>query len=131
MTGFLSGWLAFSLIPVTAVAGWSLRRFVRGSLAARMRPHFALGYAALALALLHLSSYMGAMRGANASGLWFATLATLALVLQALLGSNLQSPGLYRLPLRRWHLGVFIVALTLAGLHVVYDAAWSPVAVAR
>ncbi|HEX3369212.1 MAG TPA: hypothetical protein VHS56_06520, partial [Candidatus Cybelea sp.] len=93
MTGLLSGWAALALIPLTAIVGWLFRRLARGRFALRMRPHYVLGYAALGLALIHLMSYLGGMQGANATGLWFATLATAVLALQALLGSNLQSPG--------------------------------------
>lgn len=131
MTGLLSGWAALALIPLTAIAGWLFRRLARGRFALRMRPHYVLGYAVLGLALIHLMSYLGGMQGANATGLWLATLATAVLTLQALLGSNLQSPGLYRVSLRRWHLTAFVAALALASLHVAYTAAWSPLSIAR
>ena len=104
-----------------------LRRFARGRFVVRMRPHYVLGYGALALAIVHLSSSMGGMGGANATGIWLATLAIFALGIQAFIGTNLQSPGLYRLPLRRWHLVVFTCAAIFAVAHVAYNAPWSPI----
>ena len=127
MIGFASGWLALFLIPLTAGLGWLLRRFARGRFTVRMRPHYFLGYAALVLTLVHLSESMGGMGGANPTGIWLATLATLALGVQALVGTNLQSPGLYRVALRRWHLVAFAGAFVFAAGHVAYNAPWSPV----
>ena len=88
-----------------------------------MRPHFVFGYAALAFTLVHLSLSMGSMRGADSTGIWLATLALLALGLQALLGTNLQSPGAYRVPLRRWHLVLFVAIAALAIGHVALNSA--------
>ncbi|HEU5478547.1 MAG TPA: hypothetical protein VFU90_01885, partial [Candidatus Tumulicola sp.] len=79
MTAELSGWTAVALVPLTAVAGWMLRRLGRGALARRMRPHFVLGYAALAAALVHMTWSMGSMGGANTRGIWLAIFALLAL----------------------------------------------------
>src|ERR1700722_8135331 len=102
--GAIAGWVALASVPCAALAAWILRHFVRGAFVRRMRLHFVFGYAALALAIVHLSLTMGSMRGADSTGIWLATLALLALGLQVLVGTNLQAPGTSRVPLRRWHL---------------------------
>jgi hypothetical protein len=119
--GPASGWTAFALVPVAAVAGVVMRRFLRGRLVIRMRPHYVIGYAALGFAVVHVSLSMGGMAGADATGIWMASAALLGLCWQALLGTNLQSPGDYRRPLRRWHLVTFAAVLVLAGGHVMLD----------
>jgi hypothetical protein len=123
--GALSGWIALACVPVAAVAAWALRRFSRGAFVRRMRPHFVFGYAALAFAIVHLSLTTSAMGGANTTGIWLATLALLALALQALVGSNLQSPGAYRVPLRTWHLLLFVAIAVLAIGHVALNSSMS------
>ena len=87
-----------------------------------MRPHAIVGYAALALTIVHLSGSMGAMGGANATGIWLATFGVVGLTIQVLLGSNLQSPGGYRLELHRWHVTVFVAVLLLALGHVALNS---------
>ena len=86
-----------------------------------MRPHYVIGYAALALAVLHLSLSTGSMAGADTTGIWLATIALVGLGWQALLGSNLQWPGGYRAALRRWHLGTFAAVLLLAIGHAMLN----------
>ena len=122
MTGPLSGWIALLLVPLTGIVAWVLHRFVRGGFVRRMRPHFVLGYAALAVAFVHMWTSMGGMQGANTTGIWLGTLALLALGLQALIGANLQSPGAYRLPLRRWHLLTFAAVAAFALGHVAFNS---------
>lgn len=115
----LSGWIALGLIPVTAGTAWFLRRFARGTFVVRMRPHFFLGYASLAFAVAHLFTSMGDVGSSgNGFGLWLAALAFAGLAIQSFVGTNLQSPGIFRKPLRRWHTAVFAVVLLLAGGHV-------------
>jgi hypothetical protein len=116
--GPATGWIALVLIPFAAAGGWIARRFVKGPVRSRMRPHYLLGYGALALALVHLSTSMGSMAGANSTGIWLATLALLGLGWQALIGSNLQSPGGYRVALRRWHLVTFAAVALFAVGHI-------------
>ena len=123
MTGALAGWIALAAVPSAGLAGWLLRRFAHGLLARRMRPHFVVGYAALVCAFAHMMFSMGSMHGADSTGIWLATLALLALGLQVLLGSNLQSPGAYRIPLRRWHLVAFAAVMILAAGHVALNSA--------
>ena len=111
MTGPASGWLSLSLVPVVAALGWVLRRYVKRAFAARMRLHYVLGYAALGVATIHVFASMPSMGGTSSTGIWLATLALLGLIWQALLGSNLQSPGSYRTTLRGWHVVTFVVVL--------------------
>ena len=96
MTGPATGWLALALLPIVAALGWVLRRYVKRAFAARMRVHYALGYAALGIATIHVFASASSMGGTSSAGIWLATLALLGLGWQALLGSNLQSPGSYR-----------------------------------
>lgn len=119
--GPASGWLALAAIPLAALAGWILRRFARGRFGLRMRPHYVVGYAALGLAVLHLSFSMGSMAGADSTGIWLGTVALVGLGWQALVGSNLQSPGGYRVALRRWHLGTFAAVFLLAIGHAMLN----------
>jgi hypothetical protein len=119
--GPTSGWLALAAIPLAAAAGWILRRFARGRFSLRMRPHYVVGYAALALAIVHLSFSMRAMAGADSTGIWLAALALLGLIWQALVGSNLQSPGGYRGALRRWHLATFAAVFLLVAGHALLN----------
>lgn len=118
----ISGWTALGLIPLVAVAGWVLRRLRGRPFAQRMRPHLVAGYLALGAALIHAWFTFGAMSGANALGLEFATAALLGLLFQALIGANLQDPGTYRKPLRRAHVVVFWSILALALAHIYFSA---------
>jgi len=117
----VAGWIALGAIPVAGAVGVIARRAARGAFRMRMRPHYALGYAALALAVVHLATSMGSMAGESAAGLWLATLALLGLIWQALLGTNLQSPGDYRKPLRRWHLVTFAAVTLVASGHALLN----------
>ena len=87
-----------------------------------MRPHFALGYGALGLALLHLALSFDNALSANAAGIWCASLALVGLALQAFSGTNLQSPGAYRFVLRRWHAVLFWTVTVLVVGHVLLNA---------
>ena len=89
---------------------------------ARMRPHLVLGYVAAGLAVAHVAMTTGGMGGVNPTGIWLATFALFGLGLQAFVGTNLQSPGAYRAPLRRWHLALFWIVLLLAIGHVVLNS---------
>ena len=109
-------------MPGVAALGLILRRAGRGAIPARMRPHLVLGYAAAGLAVVHVAMTTGAMGGANSNGIWLATFALFGLGLQAFVGANLQSPGTYRVPLRRWHLILFWTVLLLAIGHVVLNS---------
>ena len=122
----LAAWVALALIPFAAIIAWFLRRWGSGAFSIRMRPHFVLGYIALACALLHMVLSMPAAPAANGDGIWFAGLATGGLGLQAFLGTNLQSPGIYRKPLRRWHTLLFWLCAVFVLLHVVLNAPFLP-----
>jgi hypothetical protein len=91
-----------------------------------MKPHLALGYAALALGTAHGVLSMGNTSGTDANGIALAFLALVGLGVQAFLGLNLQSPGAYRMPLRRWHTALFWgVAILVAG-HIILNAPLFP-----
>ncbi len=117
----LSGWIACALIPLAALAGWILRRFVRGRYALRMRPHYLLGYGAAALAGAHACTSAGGTTGADALGIWLAAFGFGAMLVQAFLGLSLQAPGAYRIGLRRWHVLTFAAAGALVVAHVVLN----------
>lgn len=117
--GDAAAWLAAGLIPVTAFAGWILRRVLSGPIVSRLRPHFVLGYAVLALAGLHGMLAMGAMRVLGSLGVWIALLAFAGIALQTFVGASLQAPGIYRGPLRRWHIVTALSVGALVVAHVV------------
>lgn len=118
----VSGWMALAAIPLVAIAGWFLRRLRGKPVLQRMRPHMIAGYLALGAPLLHAWFTGGAMSGANALGLELATAALLGLILQALIGANLQDPGTYRKPLRRAHVVIFWSVLAFALAHIYFSA---------
>ena len=115
----LSGWFAFGLIPLGALSGFVLRRVRRGRFALRMRPHYVLGYCAAGLAAAHAWAAAGGVAGADGAGIWFATCASAAMLLQLFCGVSLQAPGAYRGGLRRWHVITFWVVAALVTAHVV------------
>lgn len=117
-TSDAAAWLATALVPATASLGWFLRKWGSGGFVLRMRPHFMLGYGVLALVLLHVSLSMGNAGSANTVGIWFAALALAGLTLQTFSGASLQSPGSYRLVLRRWHTVLFWTVALLAVGHI-------------
>lgn len=118
----IAAWLATALVPATAAAGWLLRRLGAGAFVLRMRPHFALGYAALLFASIHLALSMGNAGSASRAGLWCAALALAGIGLQTFSGTNLQSPGAYRVVLRRWHTVLFWIVAALVVGHVLLNA---------
>lgn len=117
----LVAWTAVFAVPLNAAAGWLLRRWRGGRFVIRMRPHYALGYAALAIAAIHVALVAGRMGAANPAGIWLATFAFAGLGLQTFVGTSLQSPGAYRAPLRRWHIVLFLTILLLIAGHVALD----------
>lgn len=113
-----AAWLAAALVPITAGLAWYVRKWGRGSFVARIRPHLALGYLILGLALAHAVLSGSNTAGANDVGIWFAIFALAGLGLQTFSGTNLQSPGIYRLLLRRWHTALFWTIALLAAGHI-------------
>jgi uncharacterized membrane protein YadS len=111
-------WLSALLFPSTGVVGWLLRRRRSGAIAMRLRPHFILGYAVLALAVAHVAFAMNRMGVLSATNAWIATFALLGLGLQTFIGLSLQAPGAYRLTLRRWHLATMATVAVLITGHV-------------
>lgn len=114
--GDVAAWAAVALFPLTFAAGWILRRYIAGAFAIRLRPHFVLGYAVLALGTVHGMLAIGGIRTIGQTDLWIALLAFAGLSLQTFLGASLQAPGVYRPLLRRWHfLTAGAVAILIAG----------------
>lgn len=118
----LAGWAGAGAIVVAAVLGWVLRRLGRGPVAARMRPHLALGYVTLAAASMHAVTSGPSMSLATTTGIWAATAALAALALQAFVGASLQSPGSYRRPLLAWHRTLLWLIAVLVAVHLAFNA---------
>ena len=127
-----SGWIAAILMAMETLLPYLLRRsplserlgiaegFATPYLR-RMRPHYWAGYALVALSVAHawVPMQAGYARRANAAGLWIATLALLALLLQAMLGLLLQDPKLeLRALLRRWHFWLMVMISAGVALHI-------------
>ncbi len=116
----VAGWASTLLVVAAALCGVALRRiWKRSPLIRRMRPHYVVGYAALALALVHVFYAMGAMRGVNATSIRFAVAALAVLGLQTFVGASLQDPGAYRGVLRTWHMTAFAASVLLVAVHVI------------
>ena len=76
----------------------------RRSLRTRLWPHYWLGYALVALIIMHSSFVMGpAMVRSDPAGIWAATLALFILLLQVGLGLQVKSGANDQRNLRRWH----------------------------
>lgn len=88
------------------------------SLRIRMWPHYWLGYALVALIILHTMVMGPAMSRSDAAGIWAATLALLILFLQVGIGLQLKSGANDQRKLRRWHFWsmVSLVGLVLSHL---------------
>ncbi len=85
----------------------------------RLWPHFWIGYAILALSVVHAGTVMGGMRRANVAGIWAATAAFFLLLLEMVLGLTLKDDRLAeRRPLRRIHFWTMTVFLAALGLHL-------------
>lgn len=122
----MSGWASIASIVAALAAGVTLRRLKRTPpLVRRMRPHYVLGYAALAFACVHVAFAMGLMREAPGAGLRFATVALIALGAQTFVGASLQDPGGYRRPLRVWHLSMIAVLAFTLIVHVMVNGAFA------
>lgn len=114
----VTAWFATALFPSTAMAGLVLRRFLTGAFAIRLRPHFILGYAVLALAVMHTFVAMPNARALSGTDLRLAALALFGLGLQTFVGMSLQAPGLYRGALRRWHVATTVAVAGLIAGHI-------------
>ena len=121
-TSGATGWLSIVAIITSLAIGIWLRRFQKApALIRRMRPHYILGYAALALAGVHTILAMGAVKQAGSTGIQFATAALLSLGLQTFVGASLQDPGGYRRALRVCHIGIVVVLAIALLVHVTLD----------
>lgn len=100
------------------------RRARAPDLLRRLRPHYVLGYAAIALGLAHsvLAITRRPLPPAAEAGLWLGSLAALLLVAQLLLGRGLREPALPgRARARRAHVWLMAAILALVALHAVLD----------
>lgn len=85
-----------------------------------MWPHYGLGYALVALIMMHTSFVMGrAMVRSDPTGIWAATLALFILLLQVRLGLQLKSGLNDQRNLRRWHFWSMIGLVGLVLTHLV------------
>jgi hypothetical protein len=89
------------------------------SLRIQLWPHYWLGYALVALVLVHASFVMGpAMGRSDATGIWAATLALCLLFLQVLLGLMLKNRTSNQRQVRRWHFWSMIGFTALVLTHL-------------
>jgi len=127
-----SGWIATLLVAAEILLPYLLRRsrlsiwlgmaegFAQSYLI-RMQPHYWMGYALLPLTLAHawVPMQAGYARRANILGLWIATAALVALLLQAVLGITLQNRKLPpRAAVRRWHYWLMVAISCGVAAHI-------------
>lgn len=125
--GMLAGRVATALCVLVIALPYVLRRnrLSRGLGLAqdaapylrRLWPHFRLGYAILALSVLHAGSVGRAMGRANGTGIWAATAAFFLLLFEIVWGLSLKDEALAgRRRLRRihfWTMAAFVVTLAV------------------
>jgi hypothetical protein len=132
----ISGWMAIIALGVEVTLAYLLRRSMlsewlgltqtfSGTALRRMRPHYALGAMLPLITVAHAWMPMaaGRLRGSDMFGLWLATFALLALMLQLVIGVALvNTAGSDRRNLRRVHLVCMFVVSGLVAAHVVLNA---------
>ena len=119
-----AGWVSTFIVVCAAFSGVALRRWwTFAPTIRRMRPHYVVGYAAFAVALIHVFYAMGLMRSADSAGLRYATAGLAVLALQTFVGASLQDAGSYRRLLRAWHLTAFAALVVLVAIHVIANGA--------
>lgn len=130
------GWLASILLAAQIVLPYLLRpsRLSRWLGVARQRgsaylrrllPHYWIGYLLLVLTSAHawIPMQTGYVVRANTSGLWFASLAFVLLVAQAMLGRKLQEQPLpSRSRIRGWHFWLMLALAFSVAAHVFLNA---------
>jgi hypothetical protein len=85
----------------------------------RLWPHFWIGYAILALSVVHAGTVMGEMGRANVAGIWAGTAVFFLLLFEMVLGLTLKDDRLAeRRPLRRIHFWTMTAIVTALGLHL-------------
>ena len=136
----ISGWMAIIALGTEVMFAYLLRRTklsewlgltqtFSDTALRRMRPHYALGAMLPVITLAHawIPMAAGRIRGSNMFGLWLATFALLALMLQLVIGVALvNARGPDRRNLLRVHLAGMFVVSGLVVAHVVLNA-WSDV----
>ena len=91
----------------------------------RMRPHYWLGYAIAGITLVHaaLAISSGWAKGVNILGLMLASLGMFLVFAQVLLGRTLRRPHTpSRRQLRRLHLVLMFIIVTLGAFHIVLNS---------
>ena len=89
----------------------------------RLWPHFWVGYAILALSVLHAGSVGRAMGRANGTGIWAATAAFFLLLFEIVLGLSLKDEALEgRRQLRRIHFWTMTAIVVTLAAHVWLNA---------
>jgi hypothetical protein len=129
--GSATGWIAVILMVFEIVLPYLIRRVSlsqpptlsqtpASTYLGRMWPHYWLGYALVALALVHAFAVMeGPVGRANAEGIWAATGALLLLFLQVSLGLYLQSRrATSRRLVKRCHFWGRLAAVGFLVLHI-------------
>jgi hypothetical protein len=84
----------------------------------RLRPHYWLGYALVALSTVHASSVGPAMSRSDATGIWAATFAWGLLFVQVALGLVLQNGVANAWRMRRIHFWSMLLLSALVVVHV-------------
>jgi hypothetical protein len=118
------GWLSFVAIVAAAVVGIALRRARHPpEMLVRMRPHFVLGYIALASALAHLAALWRYLKVDDSLDLKFAIAALVALAAQTLVGFALSRRIRNRRFVRAWHISTTAVLCLATLAHVMAGGA--------
>lgn len=122
-----SGFLILLLIVITLTLPYTLRRQMRAAgmqvstVWQRMKTHYWIGYAILALTLLHMYVSMGSgmLRRTNTLGIDLAVLGLLMIFAQVALGMNLErAGGRRRRSLRKLHFALMLGIVSVILLHV-------------
>ena len=127
----MSGWVLVLLLPLTIALPFLLRSSKTGisdqrPLVQRLRSHYWLGYAIVALAVIHawIATGTGLALRANTTGVYLATGALFLVFAQVFLGLLLREPSLRRRTvMRRRHFWVMVGIVTLTLGHIALNSA--------
>jgi hypothetical protein len=126
----ISGWILALLLPLTIALPFLLRRVKPGvsgryPLVQRLWPHYWLGYAIVALAVIHawIATGTGLALRANTTGVYLATGALFLVFAQVFLGLLLRVPSLRRrTEVQRRHFWVMVGIVTLTLGHIALNS---------
>ena len=119
--GIASGWAALATVAAAALAGRMLRRGKGLPRRKLLGVHEFLGAGLLILTITHLSMSARAMGTADPTGIWIATGALLAILVQIGLGVTLLEPAPGSRVAFLAHRATFSLIALLAVVHVVLD----------